>query len=230
MQPTLTIMVLFAAVPIVASAQNQDLQNRINFSVTAEREVANDQHIAVISAEARANDQSNAANQVNEAMTWAAEQARRIPGVWIQPGEYSTRSVTSGSARRIVAWTVRQNFRLESDNASVLSNALGQIQERVAVAELSQSLAPSTREAIEDELIVEVLARFNRRAELIATEMGRDYKLISVSIDSIRGIQAARIRPSATYGADATAAPPIETGIQNISVSASGTIELIETN
>lgn len=235
MRRILNILLLSAAIPVVASAQIQslqvqNLQNRINFSVSAEREVSNDLHVAVISAEARASEQSEAANAVNEAMAWATEQARQVPGIRIQPGEYSTRTVTSGNSRRIVAWSARQLVRLESSDASTLSNLLGQLQERIAVAELSQSLAPSTRDALEEELIVEVLARFNRRAQLIAGEMGRDYELVSLSVDNIRGLQTARNSGSGTYGADAIAPPPIETGIQNISISASGVIELIEAN
>ena len=60
--------------------------------------------------------------------------------------------------------------------------------------------------------------------------VGQDYKLVSLSVDAIRGFQTARSRPGFTYGADANQPPPIESGIQNVSLSASGTIELIEAN
>lgn len=230
MRQFLTILTVLAVFPIGASAQDQILHNRVDFSVNAQRDVDNDTLIAVVFAEVEANRQADAADEVNSAIGWATEKARDVAAVDAATLQYSTRPVYAENSRRIIGWIARQELRLESEDAEVLSTLLGELQERVAIASLSQALSREARDAIEEDLIIEALARFNRRAELIATQMGRDgYRLMSVNINNVRSSQPSSSRGISLNFAAAEMAPPeIESGTQMLSVTASGAIELNE--
>jgi predicted secreted protein len=208
-----------------ALAQEERDYDRADFSVTAEREIENDTLIAVVFAEVEDNDQADAADSVNAGIAWAADRARRVDGVELQTMRYTTRPVYAPNSRRIVGWIARQSLRLESQDAETLSELLGELQTRVAIESMTQQLSREARAAVEDELIAEALARFRSRAELIASEMGRDgYRLISVNVNSGGVVRNTAVRAMAFAE---SAAPVIDTGLQTVAVTVSGAIELL---
>jgi predicted secreted protein len=225
--PCLGLLAFALAQP--AQAQSEKTYDRADFTVTAEREIENDTLIAIVFAEFEDNDQSNAANNVNEAIEWAAGRARQIAGVELQTLRYTTRPVYAPNSRRITGWIARQSLRLESRDAEALSALLGELQTRVAIESMTQELSRKARAAVEDELIAEALEKFQRRAELVAAEMGRDgYRLMFVDINSGGAVPVAQSRGVAfAFSADAEiTAPGIEAGIQLLSVRVNGAIEL----
>ena len=82
---------------------------------------------------------------------------------------------------------------------------------------------------VEEELTAEALAQFSKRAELIAAELGRDgYQLVQIHVNT----QGGRPVPVsyATRGLAAAeakmASPAIEGGVQSVTVSVNGTVEV----
>jgi predicted secreted protein len=225
---------LTALIPAVAMAawastapaqEAQRTYDRVDFSVTAEREVENDVLVAIVYAEAEANDQADAADEVNANIRWAAERARRASDVELQTQQYTTRPVYAPNSRRIVGWIARQSLRLESRAPEALSTLLGELQARVALQSLNYDLSKAARDTAEDELIREALSRFNRRAELIADEMGRSgFRLVNVNVNA--GGPIAFARAQREFQAADVAAPEIVAGTQTLSVTANGAIEL----
>jgi len=222
----LSLAVVALAQP--ALAQTDKTYDRVDFTVTAEREIENDTLIAVVFAEVEDSDQADAANGVNQAIEWAAGRARRVDGIELETMRYTTRPVYAPNSRRIVNWIARQSLRLESEDAEALSTLLGELQTRVAIESMTQELSREARVAIEDELIAEALDNFKRRAELVTREMGRPgYRLMFININSGGVVIAgARARMSG-FAADAEmASPGIEAGMQTLTVSVNGAIEL----
>jgi len=209
-------------------AQEQTAYNRVDLSASAQRDVGNDLMIAVVYAEAEDNDQAQAANAVNESIRWAAERARTATGIELQTLQYTTRPVYSPGSRRISRWIARQSLRLESQDAGALSELLGELQQRVAIESLGSELSRAARDATEDALVAEAIAAFERRADLVAGELGSDgYRLVHLSL----GTSGFAVRPNQarflSFGAAADAvAPEIEAGEQTVSVTVNGTIEL----
>jgi predicted secreted protein len=203
--------------------------DRVTLNVTAERQVENDIMVAVVYAEVEANNQSRAADDVNQAIRFAADRAAATPGIEQQTLRYTTRPVYAND-RRIVAWVARQSLRLESKDAAALSTLLGELQTRVAIESLGSSLSKTARDSVEGQVISEAIAQFRQRATQIATEFERDgYRVVDVNVGSYAAFpQEAQMRALNAVAGDAVAAPAIEAGVQTVSVSVSGTIELDE--
>lgn len=198
--------------------------DHVDLMVSAEQTIENDVLVATVFAEVEHNDQADAARQVNEAIQWAIDRARRVEGVELQTEQYHTRPVYA-NGRRIVGWVARQSLRLESRDAAALSELLGRLQERVAIQSVNYNLSREARDAAEEALIVEGLARFNERARLVANALDRSgFRIVRINVGSSGGGPVPFYRESMA-AADA-AAPPLEAGVQTVSVSISGTVEL----
>jgi predicted secreted protein len=225
---TTAIMALAAASWLVAAqAQNEQIYDQVDLNASASRDVDNDLLTAFVFAEVEANVQADAADDVNEAIAWAAGRARGVNGIEVQTTNYSTRPVYA-NGRRIVGWVARQSLRLESTDAEALSQLLGELQQRVAVQSINYSLSDAARDQAEETLIAEALTQFKRRAELIAGELGRDgFKIVRLSVGNNGAVFVTGARSRALAFSEADVAPPeIEAGTQTLSVNVSGTIEL----
>ena len=208
-----------------AAAQEDTVYDRVDLMASASTDVENDLLIATVYAEVEDNDQADAADAVNRAIGWAADQAREIDGIEIQTTNYNTRPVYA-NGRRIVGWVARQGLRLESQDAETLSELLGELQQRVAIQSINYGLSKAARDEAEDGLIAEALAQFNRRADLIAGELGHNgFRVVRINVGTAGGFrpQEAMMRTMAV--AD-VAAPAIEAGTQSITVTVNGTVEL----
>lgn len=229
--PRFTKYCLALPVSLVAFAamaqESPPVYDRIDLNVSAERQVENDIMVAVVYAEVEANNQARAADEVNQAIRFAADRARATAGIEQQTLRYSTRPVYAND-RRIIGWVARQSLRLESKDAAVLSTLLGELQTRVAIESLGSTLSKAARDTVEDEVIAEAIALFRRRATQIAAELDREgYRLVHMSVGSSGGYPAqARMALFEMQVADASAAPTIEAGVQTVSVQVNGTIEL----
>lgn len=211
-----------------AAQENPPVYDRVDLNVSAERQVENDIMVAVVYAEVEANSQARAADEVNQAIRFAADRARATDGIQQQTQRYTTRPVYAND-RRIIGWVARQSLRLESMDAEALSTLLGELQTRVAIESLGSSLSKAARDAAEDGVISEAIAQFQRRAGQIASEFGRDgYRLVHLSVGSYAAIpEMAQFRGlNAAAAADTVTLPTIEAGLQTVSVTVSGTIEL----
>ncbi|HUF71931.1 MAG TPA: SIMPL domain-containing protein [Gammaproteobacteria bacterium] len=206
--------------------EDDQTYDRVDLMAEARLDVENDVLIAMVFAEVENNDQADAAAAVNEAIAWAADRARRVEGVEIQTTNYTTRPLYA-NGRRIVGWAARQGLRLESGDAGALSALLGELQERVAVQSMSYGLSDAARNGAEERLIADSLAQFDRRARLVAGELGRDgFRIVQLSIGT-GGFFLPREAMALSRAADASFTPPeIEAGTQSLTVTVNGTIEL----
>ena len=210
----------------VASAQENDTYDRVDLMASASKDVENDLLIAVVFAEVEDNDQADAADEVNRAISWAAERAEEVPSIEAQTTNYNTRPVYA-NGRRIVGWVARQGLRLESQDAEAQSELLGELQERVAIQSINYSVSEAARDAAEDELIAEALAQFSRRANLIASELGHDgYRIVRINVGTVGGFRGPDTRVMVTAARAELQAPAIEAGSQTMSVTVNGTVEL----
>jgi predicted secreted protein len=218
---------LFTGTPTLSLAADQPY-DQVDLSASAEQEIDNDLVVAVVYAEAQDERQANAANQVNEAIQWALSTAERTRGVKTQTLQYSS-FPTYGNNSRIVGWQARQSLRLESADSDALSKLLGELQERVAIQSVNYDVSREARARADDALIAEALGQFNRRATLVAEQLGRPgFRIVRMSISTGGNMPspiAYRSRGLATMEA-AVAAPALDSGVQTINVTVSGTVEL----
>ena len=201
--------------------------DHISLSVSAEKPVANDRIIAELYSEREGEEVSRIASQVNESITWALDLARSVQNVTAQTTNYFSQPVYR--EQTVVGWRVRQSIKLESQDATQLSQLIGDLQERLAIGSLSYNLSPGVRTKAEDELITQALASFQKRAQLITEQLGRSsFRIVQVDVITagapIQPRHSARM--AAMEAADSPAPPAIESGVQLVHVRVNGTIEL----
>lgn len=208
------------------AAQQDVVYDQIDLTATAEREIENDELVAVVYAQAQAQRAAEAANSVNEDIRWALEQAEAVRGITAQTLQYNS-SPVYGNNQRIAGWQARQSLGLKSTDSDRLSELLGDLQERVAIQSVNYQVSREAREATDDSLIAEALQSFNRRAELVADELGRPgYRIVRININTGGGRAPPIAYRSSMAAVAEVASPALEAGTQVVSVTVSGTIEL----
>ena len=145
----------------------------------------------------------------------------------VQTTQYNTFPVYNKQV--ITGWRARQGIRIESTESTALSDLIGELQAQLLVASINYDVSKQSRDKVEEELTAEALAQFSKRAELIAAELGRDgYQLVQIHVNT----QGGRPVPVsyATRGLAAAeakmASPAIEGGVQSVTVSVNGTVEV----
>ena len=230
MRPYVKFHLLIFLMAITLLVEGHDMENRFNqvsLTASAEREVENDLLIVNLYAEHQAQKQQDVANHVNKAIHWALEKVKKVDGVKVQTTQYNTSPLYNKQI--INGWRARQAIRLESMDATRLSELIGDLQERLLVGSINYGVSKQARDLAEEELTQEALAQFTRRATQIAKALGRDgFQIVQIHVNTqggrpvpmsyaVRGLAKAEAMD---------AAPAIESGVQNVSVSVNGTVEI----
>lgn len=227
MKQKLAILLLGMAAWGLTHAADQPLYDRIAFSVSAEKEVANDVLTAVLYAEQQGKDTAAMADSVNQAITWAMDTAKQETAVEARTLNYTTQPMYTDS--RITGWQVRQSIQLTSKDSKVLSNLLGKLQEKLRIEGIGYSVSSEVQGSTEEELINTALANFKKRAEQIKTSMGRaEYRVVRLDVQAINDFQPPMVRMAMMEAAPmaAPAPPTLEGGKQKLRVNIQAEIEL----
>ncbi|VAX06665.1 hypothetical protein MNBD_GAMMA26-427 [hydrothermal vent metagenome] len=200
--------------------------DRINLSANASDEVENDTLVVQLYAQEEGRNAAHLAKQVNQDVAWAVKRAKGQPGIKVQTLDYRTSPTYRKQERS--GWRVRQSLRLESQDAVGLSQLLGELQQRLAVGNISYKVSPDRRKEAEAQLISRAIGAFKERARLIADELGQPaYRLVRMDVNtSGRGMQPRMMRAEAMYMEGKMQAPSLEAGTQMVQVTVNGTIEL----
>ena len=211
----------------VASSENDNTHyDRISLLATASDKIDNDILEATLTVYREGSNPSELSEKVNSAIQWAIGEAKKTSEVTVQTLGYQTNPVYQ--QQRLSTWRVRQSLRLESKDITGLSQLIGKLQERLAVERVGYRISAQRRNMVEEKLIAEAMALFQRRAKLVAKQMDRDrYRVVQMNINTGGG---APMRPmmhtEMSDMAGASIAPSFEAGAQTVTVSVSGTIEL----
>lgn len=210
-----------------AGAEEVTHYDRVNLAVSTQQEVEADTLVVVLFAQAQGEDLPRLTESVNNSIKQAVDRSKRVPGIEVQTLSYQTYPVYQN--QRLTGWRVRQSMQLESRHIEDLSELLGNLQQLLAIESMRYTISPAQRKQAEEGLITRAIEQFTRRANNVARQLGRkEYRLVNLDINT--GGQP--VRPmmerafSAATGGKAVA-PHIEPGTQTLSVSATGTIELV---
>ena len=230
--PNLRLATLCATLLLQPVAEAADPASRpprtVEFRVEARQAAANDQALAVLYVERSGNDSAALAAEINGSLAAALEMAAGHGSVKTRSGAMSSAPIYGRDDRlRIEGWRMRAEVRLESRDLAALSALIGQLQTRLMLDRITLQPAPETRRQASDAATVEALHRFEQRAGLIATALGKRYRIqqLSLSDNPDPPLRASRMlaAPAATGGA-----LPLEGGESLVEVSAHGQIELLD--
>ncbi|HPE58857.1 MAG TPA: SIMPL domain-containing protein [Thiolinea sp.] len=202
--------------------------DRVSFVVSAEKAVENDELTATLFAEQSGQDTAAMAGVVNEAISWAMEQAKKQDAVESRTLAYTTSPVYRDG--KVDGWQVRQSIELKSRDSEVLSGLLGVLQENLRIQGIEYSVSTDVRRGVEEELITEALAAFKRRAAQVQANMERgEYRVVNLSINTPNdggGFQPRMMAMVADAGPRPVPAPTLDSGKQTLTVTVSAEIEL----
>jgi predicted secreted protein len=225
---SLLVAVFLAALVTATSAIAHDAPptyDRINFQVSATREVENDTLVATMYSERNGQQPSAMAGEVNQIITWAVDLARKESAIKVQTLNYQQNPVYKNQT--VSGWRVRQSIRLESTDVTALSTLVGELQKRLAVASLRYLVSPDSRREAENALITEALGRFRQRGKLISAELERPgYRIVNIDVITSGAAPMRRRGVAAMAEISSVAAPTLDPGVQSVTVQVSGSIEL----
>jgi len=201
----------------------------IDLSAEASLPAANDLVKAVVYAEANGSDPAELARRINHDIAEALRLIKSKAGVTVKSGNQQTYPVY-GNNRRIETWRMRSELMLESKDVAALSDLLGRLQQmKLALGNVSQSPSDSTRREVEEAATREAIKAFERRAGVIASTLGKAYRIKQMSIQQAGSYPPVMPMRAARAMMVADAAPaPVEAGESTLTVSISGQIELAD--
>ncbi len=222
---------LFAAVFLAPGLRAADnvVENRVQFSVRAERDVANDRIGAVLRVERQAPDVRRLNNTLNALMADAMQAIEGVDSVEVQTSPAGTWPQYDNKTGKLKQWRGSQTIRLESDDFAAAQSLMQALQGEFAIQQVVYSLAPETREDVEDELIQEALIKVQNRAELVSRQMGMSgVRIINLSINPASAPVRHMGREMAMSArADVAVAPTLEGGSGTVTMHINVEIELL---
>lgn len=218
---------LLVLLPGIAAADKDRITDQVSFQVEVKREVENDRVVALLTVNAEDRDAAQLADRVNRSMAWALERSRGDSAVTTRTGGYQTYPVYDD--RKIVRWRARQELYLEAADADRLSQLMGRLQEQLQVQSLRFSVSDERRSAVEAQLVEQVLADYQKRADLISAALGaKSYQLVDVAVQTAGRDHVVPLRAESMSVSRAAVTPPaMEGGTSQVTVKASGSIRLV---
>lgn len=217
-------------VPAVSVASAEPPRyNTIELQAEAQREVHNDLLDASLFVELNDPNPASLANAMNKRVNQALRVARDDKGVRVRSGNNQTYPVYT-KAGVLQGWRGRAEIRIEGRDFDAASGLIGQLQAGMQLGNMSFSVSPEARRAMENELIAEVIGAFKARAEIVKTALaGRGYKLLRLNVASTRNAPQPRFAVARMMASSQeVVAPDLEVGVSLVIVSANGAIEILE--
>jgi len=106
---------------------------------------------------------------------------------------------------------------------------MGKLQARLQTESVTYRVTPERQKQLEGKLTTSALSQFSRKAKNITQALNRNsYEIVQISLQSNNpGMPRPMMAMSRSMmNSDAVAAPSFQPGVQKISVTASGTIEI----
>ncbi len=227
---SLSLLALLALSAAALAAEPAPRYNAVEFQAEAQREVPNDTLRASLYVELNDANPASLANAINKAANDALRVARDYKSVRVRSGNNQTYPIYS-KGNVLQGWRGRAEIRLESRDFEAASGLIAKLQAGMQIASLSFSVSPEARRQAENELMVEAIGAFKARAEIVRGALaGRGYKLQRLSLNSGQSGPPPRfaMTRSLAAGAPEVAAPDLDGGVSQITVTAAGTIEILD--
>ena len=221
---------LWLAAGALAAEPAPPRYNTVEFQVDVQREVQNDLLNASLYVELNDASAAALANAINKSANEALRVARDYKSVRVRSGNNQTYPVYA-KGNVLQGWRGRAEIRIESKDFGAASALIGKLQAMMQLGNISFSVAPETRRAMEEELIVEAIGAFKARAEIVKTAFaGRSYKVQRLNVASGHNLPQPRfaVARSAMSSAQEVTAPSFEAGVSQLTVTANGAIEVVE--
>jgi len=212
-----------------ATEPDQPRYNVVELQAEAQREVQNDLLNASLYVELNDARPATLANAMNKSVNEALRIAKDYKSVRVRSGGNQTYPVYSKN-NVSMGWRGRAEIRLESKDFEAASGLIGKLQAGMQLANMNFSVSSEARRTAENELIAEAMSAFKARAEIIRSALaGRGYRLQRLKVaNGYNAPQPKFAVARMAASAQEVTAPNLEAGVSIVTVTANGTIEVIE--
>jgi predicted secreted protein len=224
MRTALLAYIFLAVVGNAHPAEEPLRYNVVDLQAEAQREIQNDVMTAALYVEQSGENPAQVSNSVNKIANEALRVAGDVKSVKANTAGYQTYPIY-GKNKRLEAWRVRSEIRIESKDFSALSNLIGKLQSTMQLSYLGFTVSPEARRRAENELIAEAISNFRGRADIVKQSLkGREFKIRRMSVNT-SGFHPHPVLARGIAAQD-VAAPNVEGGTSQVTVNVNGTIEV----
>ena len=193
--------------------------------------LAPDRAVATFAAVRQGPDVAALNTQVASLLDAAVKTARAVPGVEVQTGGFQTSphdKVAAGQVRQD-GWTVRAQLTVKSADFAALGRLAAQLAQTLQVQGTGTEMSIALQAREQARLTQMAIANFRIEAQAAARDFGyAGYTLREVDVSPLQGASPAprpMFRAMAAPGMEAPGIP-IEAGLQTLSVTVSGAVQL----
>lgn len=158
----------------------------VQLQAQATTEVAQDTVRFVLFVQQQGTDQRQLAQEVNQVLAQAREQAEKQVGdqeIEVYTGAFSV-SPRYNDQGEVATWQARAELVLESTLIDETAELAGQLGELMSIARINFSLSDAERNKYEEDLTKSAIAAFEQRAQLMVQSLGHDYyQLKELNVD-----------------------------------------------
>lgn len=222
-------LLLLLGTPLALAQALEPRFNQVDLQAEASREVQNDLMTAIVFVEANDVNPTTLGATLTKTLNDALKVAQQFPGTKTRSGATQTYP-QSDRAGKITGWRGRAELRMEGKDFKEIGTLVGRLQSSMQLGGIGFAVSPEARRVVENELIVEAVAAFRARGDIVRQALtGRSVKVRRMAVNT--GMSGGQPRPMmAGRGAEMSAAsaptPQFEGGTTQVQVSVNGTVEI----
>lgn len=215
----------------VVSVEKKQASN-FSFSTKVTRSVEQDLMQATVYSQKSGKSLPELKKSVSQNLNQVLELAKKHPAIEVQ-AEGISNNANYNNKRNINGWQAYGSVSLKSKDFEAMAEVLENLGKDVAIQSIYFSVSPEKVASLEEEMLLEVIKKFQAKAETIQKALGaKQYRLSMVNLQtpSDGGYEYGSCMASAMYVAEQAAMGksadmPLEAGKTTISASASGSVD-----
>lgn len=203
----------------------------LNLEAQAYTEVPQDTVTITLQATRQSSEQAVVTQQLTEVVSHVLAEAKKQDKVKVSSGNYYVRPQHDKDGK-VTGWIGQSQLLFESTDIEAASKLAATYQDQMPVANVNFSVSKKTRMQVESELMQDAAQAFQQRALAMAQALGfSSYRLKEVNLGGRGAVFKA---PRAQYEMMAASAVgaaqdlPIDSGTEELSLSLSGSIYLLD--
>ncbi|MDO4427749.1 MAG: SIMPL domain-containing protein [Moraxella sp.] len=205
--------------------------NLVSFEVATQKQVANDEAVAVMNKTVTAKDAKTLASRLNPIINQALTLAKKYPSVTVSTGRQHTYPSYDNKGV-ITGMTGSANINLKSQDTESLSALVGELQAIMTIENLDFNVSDALREQTQSDLMLDATQKFKRQADTLTQAWGaRSYRLVEAQMNTSMSYhtRGAMVMPMlASPASDASAKEQsFEAGESEVRYTINGTIQLV---
>ncbi|HGO5815323.1 TPA: SIMPL domain-containing protein [Mannheimia haemolytica] len=231
----LTILPLAVATAVTSAETNttehKDKPASFNFSTEVSRSVEKDVMQASVYSQKSGKSLPELKKFVSENLNHVLAEAKKYPSIEVQ-AEGVTNNVNYNNKGNIDGWDTTGSIHLKSKDFDAMAAVLENLGKDVAIRYIDFSVSPEKMASLEDEMTLEIISKFQHKADVIQKALGaKKYKLSNINIQTPNDGGRQYYEGRAMYASEAMVQSksmpdiPLEAGKTTISASASGSVD-----